>query len=85
MVWRTLLKALEMGAIETLIKALEMGTIETLIKALEMGTIETLIVWENLDINRCELKNNTIWRSSGEALLERLIKATSMTQSPTMS
>ncbi|CAG7868682.1 unnamed protein product [Brassica rapa] len=62
-----------------------MGTIETLIKALEMGTIETLIVWENLDINRCELKNNTIWRSSGEALWERLIKATSMTQSPTMS
>uniref|UniRef100_M4DTF6 Uncharacterized protein n=1 Tax=Brassica campestris TaxID=3711 RepID=M4DTF6_BRACM len=65
--------------------ALEMGAIETLIKALEMGTIETLIVWENLDINRCELKNNTIWRSSGEALWERLIKATSMTQSPTMS
>ncbi|WZY97580.1 hypothetical protein YC2023_069909 [Brassica napus] len=65
--------------------ALEMGAIETLIKALEMGTIETLIVWENLDINRCKLKNNTIWRSSGEALWERLIKATSMTQSPTMS
>ncbi|CAN7020257.1 unnamed protein product [Brassica rapa subsp. trilocularis] len=65
--------------------ALDMGAIETLIKALEMGTIETLIMWENLDINRCELKNNTIWRSSGEALLERLIKATSMTQSPTMS
>ncbi|CAF2082747.1 unnamed protein product [Brassica napus] len=62
-----------------------MGAIETLIKALEMGTIETLIVWENLDINRCKLKNNTIWRSSGEALWERLIKATSMTQSPTMS
>ncbi|KAF2548037.1 hypothetical protein F2Q70_00019794 [Brassica cretica] len=53
--------------------------VEDTLKALEMGAIETLIVWENLDINRYELKKSTSWRSSGEALWERLIKATSMT------
>ncbi|CDY34600.1 BnaC03g57000D [Brassica napus] len=38
--------------------------VEDTLKALEMGAIETLIVWENLDINRYELKNST----SGEIL-----------------
>jgi peptide chain release factor subunit 1 len=33
--------------------------VEDTLKALEMGAIETLIVWENLDINRYELKNST--------------------------
>ena len=47
LVWRTLLKALEMGAIETLIKALEMGTIETLIKALDGYYRDTYRVGES--------------------------------------
>jgi peptide chain release factor subunit 1 len=31
--------------------------IEDTLKALEMGAVETLIVWENLDITRCILRN----------------------------
>ncbi|KAG2268014.1 hypothetical protein Bca52824_062569 [Brassica carinata] len=38
--------------------------------ALEMGAIETLIVWENLDINRYELKNST----SGEVVVNHFGK-----------
>mmetsp|Transcript_12188 Transcript_12188/g.20832 ORF Transcript_12188/g.20832 Transcript_12188/m.20832 type:complete len:426 (+) Transcript_12188:21-1298(+) len=34
------------------------GVVDTL-HALELGAVETLIVWENLDINRYELKNNS--------------------------
>ncbi|CAK9186454.1 unnamed protein product [Ilex paraguariensis] len=32
--------------------------VDDTMKALEMGAVETLIVWENLDINRYELKNS---------------------------
>eukprot|EP00056_Hartaetosiga_gracilis_P005716 m.87991 g.87991 ORF g.87991 m.87991 type:complete len:435 (+) comp12260_c0_seq2:1423-2727(+) len=34
------------------------GVVDTM-KALELGAVETLILWENLDINRFELKNPT--------------------------
>lgn len=33
------------------------GVVDTM-RALELGAVETLIVWENLEINRYELKNN---------------------------
>ncbi|CAN8266400.1 unnamed protein product [Cochlearia groenlandica] len=44
--------------------------VDDTLKALEMGAVETLIVWENLDINRYELKNNT----SGEIVVKHLGK-----------
>ncbi|XP_010458731.1 PREDICTED: eukaryotic peptide chain release factor subunit 1-2 [Camelina sativa] len=44
--------------------------VEDTLKALEMGAIETLIVWENLDINRYELKNST----TGEMVVKHLGK-----------
>ncbi|KAF2590855.1 hypothetical protein F2Q70_00040024 [Brassica cretica] len=44
--------------------------VEDTLKALEMGAIETLIVWENLDINRYELKNST----SGEIVVKHFGK-----------
>ncbi|CAN8293873.1 unnamed protein product [Cochlearia groenlandica] len=44
--------------------------VEDTLKALEMGAIETLIVWENLDINRYELKNST----SGEIAVKHFGK-----------
>eukprot|EP00055_Hartaetosiga_balthica_P006618 m.21110 g.21110 ORF g.21110 m.21110 type:complete len:435 (+) comp5326_c0_seq1:36-1340(+) len=34
------------------------GVVDTM-KALELGAVETLILWENLDINRFELKNTS--------------------------
>lgn len=34
------------------------GVVDTL-RALELGAVETLIVWENLEINRYELRNST--------------------------
>ncbi|KAE8681350.1 Eukaryotic peptide chain release factor subunit 1 [Hibiscus syriacus] len=33
--------------------------VDDTLKALEMGAVEILIVWENLDINRYQLKNST--------------------------
>ncbi|VVA91160.1 unnamed protein product [Arabis nemorensis] len=44
--------------------------VDDTLKALEMGAIETLIVWENLDINRYELKNST----SGEIVVKHFGK-----------
>jgi peptide chain release factor subunit 1 len=34
------------------------GVVDTL-RALDLGAVETLIVWENLEINRYTLRNNT--------------------------
>ncbi|KAI3820299.1 hypothetical protein L1987_07844 [Smallanthus sonchifolius] len=36
--------------------------VEYTLKSLEMGAVDILIVWENLDINRYVLKNNTTVR-----------------------
>ncbi|KAH0649733.1 hypothetical protein KY290_030627 [Solanum tuberosum] len=51
--------------------------IDDTLKVLEMGAIETLIVWENLDINRYVLKNNT----SGETIIKHLNKEQDTVQS----
>ncbi|KAH0652182.1 hypothetical protein KY289_029860 [Solanum tuberosum] len=51
--------------------------IDDTLKVLEMGAIETLIVWENLDINRYVLKNNT----SGETVIKHLNKEQDTVQS----
>eukprot|EP00357_Protocruzia_adherens_P018318 CAMPEP_0115016056 /NCGR_PEP_ID=MMETSP0216-20121206/27181_1 /TAXON_ID=223996 /ORGANISM="Protocruzia adherens, Strain Boccale" /LENGTH=433 /DNA_ID=CAMNT_0002386383 /DNA_START=69 /DNA_END=1370 /DNA_ORIENTATION=+ len=42
--------------------------IEDTLKALEMGAIDTLVVYENLDVERVTLKNN----SSGEEIIKHL-------------
>ncbi|KAJ4877908.1 Eukaryotic peptide chain release factor subunit 1-3 [Raphanus sativus] len=44
--------------------------VDDTLKALDMGAVETLIVWENLDINRYELKNN----ATGEIVIKHLGK-----------
>ncbi|KAH7365125.1 hypothetical protein KP509_18G010000 [Ceratopteris richardii] len=44
--------------------------VDDTLKALEMGAVETLIVWENLDISRCELKNTV----TGELLIKHINK-----------
>lgn len=51
--------------------------VDDTLKVLEMGAIETLIVWENLDINRYVLKNNT----SGETIIKHLNKEQDTVQS----
>jgi len=42
--------------------------IDDTLKALELGAVETLIVWENLEINRHQLKNN----ATGEEIVKYL-------------
>ncbi|CAN6969887.1 unnamed protein product [Brassica rapa subsp. trilocularis] len=44
--------------------------VDDTLKALDMGAVETLIVWENLDINRYELKNG----ATGEIVIKHLGK-----------
>lgn len=45
------------------------GVNETL-QLMEMGAVETLVVWENLEVDRCILKNS----SSGEEVIKFLTK-----------
>lgn len=51
--------------------------VDDTLKVLEMGAIETLIVWENLDMNRYVLKNN----STGETIIKHLNKEQDSVQS----
>ncbi|KAF6167246.1 hypothetical protein GIB67_005071 [Kingdonia uniflora] len=51
--------------------------VDDTLKALEMGAVETLIVWENLDINRFELKNSI----TGEIVIKHLNKEQETDQS----
>ncbi|XP_016477312.1 eukaryotic peptide chain release factor subunit 1-3-like isoform X1 [Nicotiana tabacum] len=51
--------------------------VDDTLKVLEMGAIETLIVWENLDMTRYVLKNNT----SGETVIKHLNKEQDTVQS----
>ncbi|KAE8672554.1 Eukaryotic peptide chain release factor subunit 1 [Hibiscus syriacus] len=44
--------------------------VDDTLKALEMGAVEILIVWENLNINRYQLKNS----STGEVVIKHLNK-----------
>ncbi|PWA83457.1 eukaryotic peptide chain release factor subunit 1-3 [Artemisia annua] len=45
-------------------------SVDNTLRALEMGAVEVLILWENLDMNRYTLKNNT----SGEIIVKHLNK-----------
>uniref|UniRef100_A0A1D1YYP7 Eukaryotic peptide chain release factor subunit 1-3 n=1 Tax=Anthurium amnicola TaxID=1678845 RepID=A0A1D1YYP7_9ARAE len=42
--------------------------VDDTLKTLEMGAVETLIVWENLDVNRCMMKNSC----TGETIVKHL-------------